>query len=64
VNQEPIFYSNKKCGKEGGDICGSIVFLLFFNGKIDLCSLCVLLLSCDFKFTLDLRCGVSVSFEH
>jgi hypothetical protein len=33
VCQELDFHSNKKCGRECGDICGSVVVLLDFNKK-------------------------------
>jgi hypothetical protein len=35
---------------------------VFFNEKIDLCYPCVLFLSFDFNFIVDLRCGVSVFY--
>jgi hypothetical protein len=44
---------------EGGDLRGSVVLLLYFNGKINVCYSCVSFPSFDFYFEVDPRPAAS-----
>jgi hypothetical protein len=39
VSKKLILVFNQKCGREGGDMCGSVVIVLFFSKKNDFVTL-------------------------